>query len=49
VSGGLFGFAIGQSVGKAFREDPSSKRDITYALLPWSGPRVTGIRFVATF
>lgn len=49
VSGGLFGFAIGQSVGRAFREEPKSKRDVTYALLPWSGPRVTGIRFVLAF
>jgi membrane-associated phospholipid phosphatase len=50
VSGGLFGFSIGQSVGRAFREDASpTKHEGAWMLVPWTSPNTNGVKLVAQF
>jgi membrane-associated phospholipid phosphatase len=49
VSGGLFGFAIGQSVGRAFREEPKPTTPSSFVVVPWTGPGLTGARLLASF
>jgi membrane-associated phospholipid phosphatase len=49
VSGGLLGVAFGYSVGMAFRDVPQQPGTVTYMLLPWRTPEITGLRLAAAW
>jgi membrane-associated phospholipid phosphatase len=49
VSGGLFGFAMGHSVGRAFREERPMAPRTSLLLLPWTDPHTTGLRLFTRF